>query len=160
MMKLYSYLVVLLLLLSCGAAKPGKESVMKDGNNKGQADFEVLIESQIGGFQTPQIRVAKEPVGVQEIYAQINKTRKPGFEIPKVDFTKEAIVGIFMGEKNTGGFNVTVEKIKEDKDKVTVYVKETEPEASDMVTMVITQPFCVVKLKNYGKAIHFEKVKK
>ncbi len=152
----------ILLLISCGGAKKQMEN---ENNNKIEsakdkqdlAVFETLVVAQIGGFTTPQIRVIKEEQALREVYGQINKTRKPGFILPKVDFKKETVVAIFMGEKNTGGYAVNVTSVTHKSNTILVTVKETQPKANAMVITALTQPFCVIKINTETKNIIFEK---
>lgn len=161
-MKIFYTLICFIILLSCGSTKETSNLIQKEKNiisNVNHNGFEPIITSQIGGFITPQIWIIKESKALEEVYAQINKTRKPGFVIPKVDFSKESIIAIFMGEKMTGGYAVTVKEVKEYANKISVKVIETTPKKSDMVTNVITQPFCVFKVNNTTKNMVFEKHK-
>ncbi len=144
------------ILLGCTSSKK-MESSMKNSNEKTQVLFEVLVEDQVGGFVKEETRVIRDRKGLLEVYGYVNRIRKPGFSIPKIDFSKETIVAVFMGEKTTGGFSVSIESIKEDKEKLTVQIKETKPSPTDMVTMVITQPFCFVKINSVGKEFTFVK---
>lgn len=163
-MKIFYILVCSFLLLSCGstkekAAQNELEQKNIDSVSKHERLHEPIISSQMGGFTTPQIWVIKEPKALSEVYGQINRTRKPGFKIPKVDLSKETIVAIFMGEKTSGGYAVTVKEVKERAGKIVVDVIETTPKTSDMVVTVITQPFCIIKVNNASKNMVFEKLK-
>jgi len=147
-MKLYMLLTVL--ILSCSSTK-NIDVPIKTENNTNKLLFETLIEDQIGGYATPEIRVVKDRESLLKVYGQLNRTRKPGFPIPEIDFSKETIVAVFMGEKNTGGYGVVVEDVKEEKDKLVVSIKETKPSTGAMVITVITQPFCIVKINSLKK---------
>ncbi len=58
--------------------------------------------------------------------------------------------------KNSGGFGIKITELKEQKDKINVIVKRTGPKKStDMVTMIITQPINIVKIKKTSKGIFF-----
>ncbi len=160
-----------LLMLSCGSTNVAQETSSANDTRttesksaeqmqqKQEMKHEILVQDAYGGPVEPQIMVIKEPKGLQKIYTQINMTRRPGFPVPNIDFSKETVVAICMGEKNTGGFSVDVAGIRETKEGVTVMVKEIGPAAGDMVTMAISQPFCIIKIPVAKKEITFEKVK-
>ncbi|NQY06512.1 MAG: protease complex subunit PrcB family protein, partial [Flavobacteriaceae bacterium] len=103
-----------------------------------------------------QIRVVKEQEGLNEIYNYLNKSRKPALNMPQVDFEKETIIALFMGQKNTGGFPIRIDTIDEKDDKLVVNVLEKTPEGK-FATMVITQPFCIAKINKTDKEITFVK---
>ncbi|NQY29574.1 MAG: protease complex subunit PrcB family protein [Flavobacteriaceae bacterium] len=150
-------LLLLTILIGCSSSKNVDTPAEKNNENT-QLSFEVLVEDQIGGFVKEEIRIIKNRESLLEVYGYVNRIRKPGFSIPKVDFSKETIIAVFMGEKTTGGFSVTIENVKEENKKLIVKIKETKPGPKDMVTMAITQPFCFVKINNVGKEFVFEKL--
>lgn len=154
-MKLYSLLLVL--LLSCSASK----NLPKNNNRKqiisNGVSYELLAQSAVGGFDVPQIKVIKEQKALEEVFGYVNRIRKPGFVIPTIDFEKETIVAVFMGKKTSGGYSVSIDQVKDVGDeKIEVTVQEEKPKKGEMVTMAITQPFCIVKL-NTDKELIFKK---
>ena len=78
-------------------------------------------------------------------------------DLETVDFEKETIIGLFMGEKTTGGYAISVASIEETKNELIVQVAESAPKGK-FVSMVITQPFSIFKIKKTDKAIRFEKI--
>ena len=59
-----------------------------------------------------------------------------------------------MGEKSSGGYEISVKNVKLTKDKVLVYIDKKQPKAGENVTMAMTYPFCLVKI-NSKKPIEF-----
>lgn len=57
------------------------------------------------------------------------------------------MVMISMGEKPTGGYSITVKKVEKVQDKIKITVEETEPGKDDAVTMAITYPYTVIRIK-------------
>ncbi len=78
--------------------------------------------------------------------------------IPKIDFSKETVIAVFMGEKNTGGYSIEITKIIDKTDKVIVYVNETTPKPGDLVTLALTQPYHIVKTKKILGPVEFQKI--
>jgi len=149
--------IVLIIFLSCSSSK-NKENTLKNSNESAQVLFEILVENETGGFVKEEIRVIRDHTSLLAIYGYVNRVRKPGFSIPKIDFSKETVIAVFMGEKTTGGFAITIENVKEENEKLIVKIKETKPGPEDMVTMAITQPFCFVKISSVGKEFVFLKL--
>lgn len=143
---------------ACGPAKQQDGSMETSADNQKGIPFEVLVQHSHGGYDQPQIKVIKEPTELQAIYSKMNMTRRPGFPIPEVDFDNEMIIGLYMGEKNTGGFSIGIENIEETKKELIITVKETSPDANSMVVTAICQPFCIVKMPATKKDVVFKKV--
>jgi hypothetical protein len=63
-----------------------------------------------------------------------------------VDFNQEAVLVVYMGEQNTGGYSVTITSVKLEGGKLLVTVKQGRPSPSSMVTQALTQPYHAVKI--------------
>ena len=153
-MKLLALLFTL--LLSCNSSKNMNTSVDNNDNKYAQVYFETLVEDQIGGYDKVQSLVISDRKSLLEVYGYVNRGRKPGFSIPSIDFSEETVIAVFMGEKTSGGYAVSVESVKEEGEQVIIQIKEIKPGPKDMVTMAITQPFCFVKINRVGKEFVFE----
>ena len=149
-------ILILTLLLSCNSSKNMNTSVDDNDNKYTQVSFETLVENQTGGYVKEEIRVISDRKSLLEVYGYVNRIRKPGFSIPSIDFSKETVIAVFMGEKTSGGYAVSVESVKEEGEQVIVQIKEIKPDTKEMVTMAITQPFCFVKINKVGKEFVFE----
>lgn len=75
---------------------------------------------------------------------------------PKISFSNETIIAVFMGEKNTGGYSISIERISNEGDMVFVFVKETSPQPGDLVTQALTQPYHIVKTEKVTKQVKFQ----
>ncbi|MGE5576472.1 MAG: protease complex subunit PrcB family protein [Syntrophothermus sp.] len=62
------------------------------------------------------------------------------WEQPAVDFQKSFVVGVFYGERPTGGCGMRVKKVAQSGGEVTVTVERISPRPGAFVTMVITYP--------------------
>jgi len=73
----------------------------------------------------------------------------PEQPVLRIDFKEEMVVGVFSGEKKTGGYGTEITKIEEARDKgeLIVFFLETRPPPKAMVTQAITQPYHIVKTR-------------
>ena len=73
----------------------------------------------------------------------------PVKELPRVDFDKEMIVAVFLGEKPTGGYKVEITAMEEDQGKgqLRVVTREGKPPVGSIATQALTQPYHVVRVK-------------
>ena len=67
-----------------------------------------------------------------------------GSPLPKVDFSKEYVIGIFSGQKSTGGNSIAVASVTDAGDVRTVAVTLTKPGAGCIVTQSLTNPYQIV----------------
>jgi len=68
---------------------------------------------------------------------------------PIIDFDREMVVGIFLGEKRTGGYEVEIVREERSDYALYFYYWEKIPPPGAMVTQALTQPFHLVKIAKY-----------
>jgi argonaute-like protein implicated in RNA metabolism and viral defense len=118
--------------------------------------FQELITNTHSNFTEQKNITIESSEELQEIFATINATRKPGISFPKIDFEKEALAFINIGETSTGGHSVAVTEIIETEAKLVIYYEGKSPKVGENATMVITTPFTMVKFMKVSKPIVFE----
>jgi len=69
-------------------------------------------------------------------------------KVKKDDINTHNFLFLSLGEKNTGGYGISVSNVEEQSDKIIVTIKKTEPSPNSPVTTAITYPFCVVKINS------------
>jgi hypothetical protein len=72
--------------------------------------------------------------------------------LPAVDFTKEAVVAVFLGKRPTGGHEVEIVSVEQTADSLSVSYVERQPPPGSIVTQAFTQPFHIVRLSSQGSA--------
>ncbi|MFH0791079.1 MAG: alpha/beta fold hydrolase, partial [Candidatus Omnitrophota bacterium] len=77
--------------------------------------------------------------------------------LPAIDFSKEMVIAVFMGQKPTSGYSISITKIEEYPDKLRVYVYEEKPnfEIGQVVSEVLTFPYHIVKLNKFTLPVEF-----
>jgi protease stability complex PrcB-like protein len=78
--------------------------------------------------------------------------------LPKVDFTKETIVGVFMGSRPTAGFVIEIVGIADAHGARVVRYKETMPSREAITAQILTSPFELVAIPKVPGDVRFEKV--
>lgn len=124
----------ILLLVSCGASKSASDKKL----------YEVLTEQGDGGGNIRFFEILSEPKEIAMIQNDENLRKK----ITSDDLKNSNFLILNMGEKNSGGYSISVESVVETADKIIVTVKETAPNPGDMVTQNITYPYCIVKINS------------
>jgi len=65
---------------------------------------------------------------------------------PAIDFEKEVVVALFLGERPTGGYDVQISRAEQTNDGLIIYYREKDPPPGGMVIQALTQPFHIVRI--------------
>lgn len=142
-----------LLLFSCDSTKTANETAEKPVTEQKKTSeklYTILSESDYQGKEARSFEIIKDNEGLSKLYASVNDE-----QVPKIDFSKERIVALFLGQKNTGGYSIKVKDVVEKGGKIYVSVEEITPKPGGMATMAISNPYTIVKI-NATKDIVFE----
>ena len=83
------------------------------------------------------------------------KTYGPSLEAPDINFSSNIVLAVYMGVRATGGYRIEITNIGENEEHIRVYIRETRPSPFGFVTMLLTQPYHIVKLNRIPKLIVF-----
>jgi hypothetical protein len=92
-------------------------------------------------------------------WASLWRAHGSGKALPAVDFLREMVVGVFMGERPTGGFAVEIVGYKDAGNDVTVQYRERAPGRDDIAAQVIVSPYHFVAIPRRTGVVTFEKIK-
>jgi len=151
----YLFLIMLIGLISCKAQKEGNSLT-------GEAiEGLVLLDhddfTSIDTFQTREIRDTKT---LNKFYREINKTRKPGLPVPMVDFTKDMLVLVCLGEQQ-GKKEVALSQLRYTETELWIAVDVWEEDQEGTVTIQpMYYPFYLYKMPLVDKSLHFQRVEK
>ena len=74
---------------------------------------------------------------------------------PNVDFSREMIVFVALGERPTGGYSILVDSAGTNGQGVTVWIGTSAPGAHCGTTLAFTQPVDIARLPRIGVPVHF-----
>jgi hypothetical protein len=102
---------------------------------------------QSGSYATqspnaPRLIVARDAVTMRNVW-NIYVGRG---DAPPVDFAKESAAFLFAGQRNTGGYGISVKKVTIGRKEVIIDAALTTPPADAMVTQALTSPFAVIAI--------------
>lgn len=104
--------------------------------------LKVLIQDSNINLKEEKVILIDDQKGLLAFYATLNATRTPGFEIPLVNFKNQSVIVVAMGQKNSGGYQVTKPVFLKSKNLFNFfYIK---PKPLEPVTMSLTTPGIVV----------------
>jgi hypothetical protein len=108
-------------------------------------------DSQVEDAKNVTVRTAEE-------WRALWKAHSFSLPLPKVDFTKEMVVGVFLGMRPTGGHAVTITAIDVKGDALVVAYRVETPAPNAMVTQALTSPVHLVRTAQHEGAVKFERV--
>ncbi len=111
--------------------------------------YEVLTVQTTGGGNIQFYEILTEAREIKMLQSDENLKNK----VKTGDTTTSNFVILNMGEKNSGGYSITIDKVEETPENIIVYVKENAP--SGMATAVMTNPYTIIKI-NSKKPIIFK----
>ena len=82
----------------------------------------------------------------------------PDRPAPAVDFSKEMVVGVFLGSRNTGGYSVEVVSATVEQDALIVRYRQRTPSPDAITAQIITMPFHLVAIPKTAVEVKFQRV--
>ena len=79
-----------------------------------------------------------------ELWAEHVAGQSPAPSLPSVSFATDMIVAVFLGERATSGYAVSIARVEDRGDAVVVSVEVTKPSRDAFVLDVLTSPFHIV----------------
>ncbi len=97
-------------------------------------------------------------VRTAEAWKQLWQQHSPDRPLPAVDFTKEMVVGAFMGSRPSAGYTLEIVSAIEASGTLVGRYREASPSRGTMTAQVITSPYHLVAVPFFPGEVKFEKV--
>ena len=138
------------------SCKSSKELSSKD-NRIEFTEIKSGLNCNYNSFTTIEIYDSKK---LNTVWANLfaKYDRKP--PIPTIDFEKNMLIAIALGERNSGSYSLQVESIIENKNNIKVIIDENKPGPSCITPSVMIYPFQLIKISLPKKPITYVKVLK
>src|SRR5437588_4902003 len=108
-------------------------------------------QSGINDARTVTVRTADD-------WQKLWRMHAPGKPAPTVDFSREMVVGVFLGSRPTAGYGGEVVGTREDAGSLVVQYRTTSPPRDAMTAQVITTPYHLVAVPMRAGEVKFEKI--
>jgi uncharacterized protein (DUF885 family) len=106
-------------------------------------EFTVLATGTMSGHDSGR---ALELLTNEDDWRRVWHEIGAGRPLPDVNFTTQAVVVAFQGQRPTGGYGISVRGVRRDGTVLAVSVEERRPASGDVTTQVITSPFVAVSI--------------
>lgn len=145
------FLGMLCIFLSCN----GQKKTVVESNSGLQSEkndsLELLLQDEHGDFVQAETTVIKDQKRLISLYSKINRTRKPGLQLPIVDFAKEIVIVHCNGEQGISGIpTLTFQK---ETDSEIILISKLVRNSKSPSIGVKFYPFCLYKLPLTEKVI-------
>jgi hypothetical protein len=94
----------------------------------------------------------------QAEWSALWRTHAPGKPLPAVDWSREMVVGVFVGTVPTAGFRVEIVGYREEGGRVVAGYRETPPARDAITAQVLTSPFALAAIPRRAGDVSFEKI--
>lgn len=118
----------------------------------GSLQFHSETPNQVSGSQLPMKTLSQQSNSLVTEARQVLIRDDAAFELlwrqhqgslellPDVDFERDMVVAVFLGEQPTGGYEVSITEVAESDSGIRVYYSVTEPHPDFMVIQMLTAP--------------------
>lgn len=111
---------------------------------------------QYTGLTSPARLVVEEARSFEEIWSRAFGTYQPPPPLPDVDFAREVVIVVALGEQGSGGYLIRVTGAIATSADVLVAIESTAPGADCAVSSALTQPLDIVKIPRRAATFRFE----
>ena len=155
-MKSFFIFISILGLLSCKSPQPSASPSMEK-----VVFTPIEIQSgDNGGFKTNTNLVISTQEEFLKIWDQAFAYYMNKETAPSIDFEKNVVLLVALGQKTSGGHTIKVSSVVETKDSTIVNILKTSPGKSCMTAEVITYPYQIVQIEKPIKNIQFSAIEK
>jgi hypothetical protein len=79
-------------------------------------------------------------------------------EMPKVDFAKDIVVGVFLGTRPTAGYDVEIVGTRLEGNALVVEYRERKPSRDTMTAQILTSPYHFAAVPRFAGDVKFQAV--
>lgn len=121
--------------------------------------FESVVDDAMSGVQSPKNVVIRDLAAWETLWAEHGAKRVPAPPLPKVDFSKSMLLGVFLGEGAGGCRQVGVAKVSVRADKISVDYEERDIGLATICIAVMSSPMNVVAVERSDAQVEFVNIK-
>lgn len=116
-------------------------AMLAGGGLMAASSFTTVAEGQGSGIEDSRQVAVTTAAEWKALWAE----HAPGRPMPKVDFGRSMVLGVFLGTRNTGGFEVRITGVRREGGSLLVTWQESIPPPDAIVTQMLTSPFHLVQ---------------
>lgn len=138
------FLPLLLIIMSCSTTIPKEEL---------DSSFSLIYKSEIGGAEKAGHFLIQDNEAYIQFIESLKLDESQYANFLKVDFKKKDVLVLYQGQKNTGGYVIDIESLKNENHTIIVKKREINPKKGELTTTAITSPYCIALIPKGNKLI-------
>lgn len=131
-------------------------SCQGSGSEVSKVTFEVIHNGSYSAITEKRELIINSDADYQKLMIEVYKNLDQMPRIPVVDFKKNTLVAVFMAQKTSGGYMISIDSITESSKGLTVNVIESSPGKGCTVTDALSQPYEIVKIQKTQEKAAFK----
>lgn len=108
--------------------------------------FETLLTEQTSGLRQSYQAAIDSEAAWRSFWSRVYANREPAPALRPVDFRRDRVIAVAIGEQPTGGYGVSIERIEETGGRLDVHYRRTCPASGSFNILLLTQPVQAVRL--------------
>lgn len=121
------------------------------GQGNGMQTIEQGVQSQVDRARQVAVRTEAE-------WMELWRAHAPDRPAPAVDFSRQMVLGVFMGSRPSAGYSVAITNVHPENNTLVVDYHELRPEQGAITAQVVTSPFQIVAVPTFAGDVKFNKV--
>jgi PrcB C-terminal len=110
-----------------------------------QISFQTVVRGSRSGVREPLQIVIRSQAEWDALWKRHVSTEINPAPTPAINFDKEIVIGVFLGEKPTGGYDVEIIRVEQTDGALVIHYREKNPPPGGIVIQALTQPFHITK---------------
>ena len=111
-----------------------------DENSETLLNFSVIDSTAISGISTPRFTVTKNAADWATLWMEHKGGSLAQVSVPVIDFSQSMAIGVFLGQRPSGCYSVSIKGVVQSAAKITVQYKESKPEPFDICIAIVVKP--------------------
>lgn len=119
--------------------------------------YEEIEAGAYSGVGNQKDAVIQDQEDWSALWSEFSSNVKPAPELPEINFEEELVIACFVGYQNSGGHSIEIKQVYKENGKLVIVRNHIAPGKNCIVTMAITQPYCMIKIpKTEFKSVSFD----
>jgi hypothetical protein len=117
--------------------------------------FETIEQGGNSGVRTGKTLAIHDSAAWNMLWLEHKKNSSLASAAPEIDFSKEMVIAVFLGERRTGGHAISIKSLSAGSQGLNVTYQENRPGKGCMLIMALTFPFQIVRLARIDGPVTF-----
>jgi hypothetical protein len=114
-------------------------------------DFSVILQGEYGRKEEKTHEIITNNNDFINAIESFPITEEELTKLISIDFSQHNVIIVHAGQKNNGGYSITIDRVEVIKNELLVYVKESAPKKGENVTLALTNPYCLATIPKTKK---------